>query len=59
MAGVSVTASYLNFKYKLSQNAGFVDSLEEAHELIKKFETKTTTKFCCFKVEKGFGAIGK
>ena len=41
----------LNFKYKLSENAGFVDSLEE-------FETKATF-VSKLKADKGFGAIGK
>ena len=41
----------LNFKYKLSENAGFVDSLEE-------FETKATS-VSKLKADKGFGAIGK
>ena len=34
-------------------------SVEDAYRLIADFETKTTTKFSCFKADKSFGNIGK
>ena len=40
-------------------NYGYVDSLEEAMLLLKKYEQETTTKFSCYKSDKMFGSGGK
>ena len=40
------------------QHRGFVESVEKATELLKKYELETTTKFCCYKPDKIFGVGG-
>ena len=40
------------------QRRGFVESVEKATELLKKYELETTTKFCCYKLDKIFGVGG-
>ena len=47
------------FDHKITDNLGYVFSVEDAYRLIADFETKTTTKFSCFKADKSFGNIGK
>ena len=46
------------FDRKTAENFGYVSSVREAYKLIAEFETKSTTKFSCFKVDKDFGNIG-
>ena len=43
---------------KIAENLGYVSSVEEAYKVIAEFETRSTTKFSCFKVDKDFGNIG-
>lgn len=47
------------FKSPQTPNYGYVDSLEEAMLLLKKYEQETTTKFSCYKSDKMFGSGGK
>jgi len=47
------------FKSPENPNYGYVDSLEEAMLLLKKYEQETTTKFSCYKSDKMFGPGGK
>ena len=47
------------FKSRENPNCGYVDSLEEAMLLLKKYEQETTTKFSCYKSDKMFGSGGK
>ena len=46
------------FKSRENPNYGYVDSLEEAMLLLKKYEQETTTKFSCYKSDKMFGSGG-
>ena len=41
-----------------ADNLGYVNSVDEAHKLIAEFETGLTTKFSCFKADKGFRNTG-
>ena len=41
-----------------ADNLGYVYSVNEAHKLIAEFETGLTTKFSCFKADKGFRNAG-
>ena len=43
---------------RITENLGYVSSVEEAYKVIAEFETRSTTKFSCFKVDKDFGNIG-
>ena len=47
------------FDQKISDNFGYVFSVGDAYKLLADFKTRTTTKFSCFKADKGFGNIGK
>ena len=47
------------FDHKITDNFGYVFSVEDAYRLLADFGIKTTTKFCCFKADKSFGNIGK
>ena len=47
------------FKRPENPNYRYVDSLEEALLLLKKYEQETTTKFSCYKSDKMFGSGGK
>lgn len=47
------------FKSSSNQHYGFVESLEKATVLLKKYELETTTKFSCYKSDKMFGSGGK
>lgn len=47
------------FKSRENPKYGYVDSLEEAMLLLKKYEQETTTKFSCYKSDKMFGSGGK
>ena len=47
------------FKSPENPNYGYVDSLEEAMLLLKKYEQETTTKFSCYKSDKMFGSGGR
>ena len=46
------------FDRKIVENFGYVSSVQEAYKLIAEFETRSTIKFSCFKVDKDFGNIG-
>ena len=46
------------FDRKIAENFGYVSSVQEAYKLIAEFETRSTTKFSCFKVDKDFGNFG-
>ena len=46
------------FDRKIAETFEYVSSVEEAYKLIAEFETRSTTKFSCFKVDKDFGNIG-
>ena len=41
-----------------ADNFGYVNSVDEAYKLIAEFERGSTTKFSCFKADKGFGNTG-
>ena len=43
---------------KFGENFGNVSSVQDAYKLIAEFETRSTTKFSCFKVDKDFGNVG-
>jgi len=47
------------FKSYSNQHHGFVNSIEQAMVLLKKYELETTTKFSCYKSDKLFGSGGK
>ena len=51
------------FKSYSNQHHGFVDSIEQATVLLKKYgleaTTRSTTKFSCYKSDKLFGSGGK
>ena len=55
MAGI--LSCELVFDRKIAENSGYVSSVEAAYKLIAEFETRSTTKFSCFKVDKDFGNI--
>ena len=55
MAGI--LSCELVFDRKIAENFGYVSSVEAAYKLIAEFETRSTTKFSCFKVDKDFGNI--
>ena len=46
------------FEHKISDNFGYLLTVDDAYKLIAEFETRSTTKFSCFKGDKGFGNIG-
>ena len=41
-----------------ADNLGYVNSVDEGHEVIAEFETGLTTKFSFCKADKGFGNTG-
>ena len=43
------------FKVSSNQYCGFVESVETAKELIRRYEEETTTKFSCYKSYPSFG----
>ena len=43
----------------MNQHHGFVETIEQAIMLLKKYELETTTKFSCYKSDKMFGSGGK
>ena len=47
------------FKSPENPHYGYVDLLEEAMLVLKKYEQETTTKFSCYKSDKMFGTGGK
>ena len=46
------------FDRKITENFGYVSSVQEAYKLFAEAETRSTIKFSCFKVDKDFGNIG-
>ena len=51
-------AGILSYEAPFDSKIGYVSSVEEAYKVITEFETWSTTKFSCFKVDKDFGNIG-
>ena len=47
------------FKYSSSEYTGFVESIETAFDLMKKYELETTSKFSSYKSDQIFGRRGK
>ena len=47
------------FAIKTSKLSGFVKDVQAAEEILRAYETRTTTKFNCFKQKKGFANTGK
>ena len=47
------------FKYSSNEYTGFVESIETAFDLMKKYELETTTKFSSNKSDQIFGRRGK
>ena len=45
------------FDRKIAENFGYVSSVQEAYKLTAEFETRSTIKFSCFKVDKDFGTL--
>lgn len=43
----------------LGENFGYAFSLEDAYNFIRELERQTTTRFTCYRADKGFGAIGE
>ena len=41
-----------------ADDLGYVNSVDETYRLIAEFETRLTTKFSCFKSDKGFRNTG-
>ena len=56
MAGILKREPLLDGRH--ADNLGYVNSVDEAHKLIAEFETVFTTKFSCFKADKGFRNTG-
>lgn len=46
------------FDRKIDENFGHVSSVQGAYKLIAEIDTRSTTKFSCFKEDKDFGNIG-
>lgn len=47
------------FTNSTNKYSGYVSNVEEAMEVIREYELKTTTKYFCFKADKMFGQGGK
>ena len=47
------------FKYSSNEYTGFVELIEIAFDLMKKYELETTTKFSSYKSDQIFGHRGK
>lgn len=47
------------FEEKLSERSGLVKDVKAAESILREFETTTTTRYACFKANKGFGNTGK
>jgi glycerol-3-phosphate dehydrogenase len=47
------------FEVQLSERSGLVSGTSHAEEILREYETATTTKFACYKVSKGFGNTGE
>ena len=45
------------FDRKIAENFGYVSSVQEAYKRIAEFETRSTTKFSYFKVDKDLGTL--
>ena len=56
MAGILEREPLLDGRH--ANNLRYVNSVDEAHKLVVEFETGLTTKFACFKADKGFGNNG-
>ena len=56
MGGILKREALLDDRH--ADNLGYVNSVNEAHKLIAEFETELTTKFSCFKADKGFRSTG-
>ena len=47
------------FDFSITENYGYVDSLEKVQRIIRDHELNTTTKFSLYKAPKDFGRKGK
>ena len=56
MAGILKREPLLDGRH--ADNLGYVNSVDEAYELIAEFEIRLTTKFSCFKADIGVGNTG-
>ena len=56
MAGILKRKPLLDGRH--ADNLGYVNSVDEAYDLIAEFEIGLTTKFSCFKADIGVGNTG-
>ena len=56
MAGILGREPLLDGRH--ADDLGYVNSVDETYRLIAEFETRLTTKFSCFKADKGFRNTG-
>ena len=47
------------FEKQFSERSGLVKDVKAAESILREYETATTTKFSCFKANKGFGNTGE
>ena len=47
------------FEVKFSDRSGLVKDVKAAESILREYETATTTRFSCFKANKGFGNTGE
>ena len=47
------------FAVQFSERSGLVKDVKAAESILREYETATTTRFSCFKANKGFGNTGE
>jgi len=47
------------FEVKFSERSGLVEDVKAAETILREYGTATTTRFSCFKANKGFGNTGE
>ena len=47
------------FAVQFSERSGLVKDVNAAESILREYETATTTRFSCFKANKGFGNTGE
>lgn len=47
------------FAVQFSERSGLVKDVKAAEFILREYETATTTRFSCFKANKGFGNTGE
>jgi len=47
------------FAVQFSERSGLVKDVKAAESILREYETVTTTRFSCFKANKGFGNTGE